>query len=891
MKFNKIIKEIYVFLILLFLIFDADDLFCQEIKYTIIKREEIYPKIALVLSGGGARGVSQIGAIGELEKAGIEFKYIIGTSIGALVGGLYSVGYTSGELDSIMRTTNWSDILSLRAEERRTELFLDQKIILDRSLLTLKFNGFKPILPEAISFGTKFNLFLQNLVWNGVFRNANFDSLKYIYRAVTTDLVSGKTISINSGNIVTAMRASSTVPLRFTPVRINDMVLVDGGIMANLPVAIAQEFNPDIIIAINTVSPLYDLEELDNPLNIADQAISVAMINFTELASKLTHFTITPEIGKHKNTDFSNFDILILKGQEAAKRYLWQIKELIDLKKDSIVNNILNRIAQNKFNEINEYYENKSLAKNFKNYEINDLQLLKDSIINVFNDPELDFVIVGFNEVNNRYVLIIPERNKLKQIIINSPISELSRNISDSLKKYHLNKIICNKNIDLLKTDLIKRLRILGYSFAEISEFKITEDNVIEIAILLGELKDIEIQGIKDKHKFLARRELVFKENQILTAKGLIDSWENLINSDYFYDAEINPTMDENLNGIKLMVKLNEEGNQTLRLGARVDNERNLQVGIDIFHDNLYNIGDRYTLRLVGGGRNFFIKSGFQIPRIFNTLLTIKAKAYYDWNMINNYYIKKDLSINKYDIMVVNQTHIERYGLRLVGGQKIYKSGTIEAEYRYEMQRDYFSDSSATNYSPISTLKIGTVFDSEDNSDFPTKGGYIEISLESSLLFPTIAASYSKAFYNHRFNFSYGIHTISQSMLFGFADKTLPFPEFFFIGGQNLFYGSREAEYRGRQVLKTSIDYRIKIPYKLFFDTYFSLRYDLGGSWIVPENIKLSTLRHGIGSSLMFDTPLGPALFSLGKSFYFVKDPDKVIFGPTLFYFSIGTRI
>lgn len=864
-------------------------LLCQE--YKIIKREDIYPRIALVLSGGGARGISQIGVIDELEKAGIEFRYVIGTSIGALIGGLYSVGYTSQELDSIMRYTNWEDILSLRAEERRTELFLDQKIVMDRSLITFRFNGFKPILPEAISFGTKFNMFLQDLVWNGVYRSTNFDSLKYIYRAVTTDLVSGRTVPINSGNIVTAMRASSTVPLRFTPVRIDDMVLVDGGIMANLPVTVACEFNPDIIIAINTVSPLYDLDELNNPLNIADQAISVAMRNFTDSARKYAHFTISPDIGKHKNTDFKDFDTLILKGQIAAKEYLKQIKEFIDFKRDSLVENLLNEIKHKNSATYNDFDESNYLLFKNKIYEIENFEALNDSIINIFNDLEVDFIAIGFDKVKNKYFIQVPEKKEIKQINIILPLEEISKTIADSLENNYKGKTICKKNIESLKSELIKKLREFGYSFAEISKFKINGDGTIEIQVLTGELKEIFINGIRDSHKFLARRELLFKENQILTAKELIASWENLVNSDYFYDVEVNPTMDDNLNGIRLTINLKEEGNQTVRLGGRVDNERNLQVGMDVFHDNLYNIGDRYTLRLAGGGRNFHINTGFLIPRIFNTLLTFKAKAYYDWNLINDYNIKKELEINKYEIMTISQTHIERYGFRLVGGQKIYKSGTIEAEYRYEMQRHYFKDSAATNYSPISTLKIGTVFDSEDNPDFPTEGGVIEISLESSLLFPTVAASYSKAYYNHRFNFSYGSHTLSNSLLFGFADKTLPFPEFFFIGGEDLFYGSREAEYRGRQVLKSSFEYRVKLPFKLFFDTYLSTRYDFGGSWIVPENIKLSTLRHGVGSSLMLDTPLGPARFSLGKSFYFIKNPDKVIFGPTLFYFSIGTKI
>ncbi|MCL5992134.1 MAG: patatin-like phospholipase family protein, partial [Bacteroidetes bacterium] len=306
-------------------------------KNTIPAFADIHPKIAIVLSGGGARGIAQIGVMKELVKSGIPTDYIIGTSIGAIIGGLYAVGYSPEELDSIMVNTDWDDILSLGSEQDRSELFLDQKVIQDRSLITLRFNNFQFVVPEAISLGTKFNAFLQKLVWNALYQsNGDFDNLKYPFRSITSDLVKGRTVSLKSGNLVTAMRASAAVPLRYTPVRIDSMILVDGGLMANIPVEAAKEFKPDLIIAVNTISPLLPAEELSKPWNLADQVVSILMMYFSKLSSQNADILITPDIKEHSNSDFTHLDSLISIGETSTKKLMPEIEKIIKGKLDSI---------------------------------------------------------------------------------------------------------------------------------------------------------------------------------------------------------------------------------------------------------------------------------------------------------------------------------------------------------------------------------------------------------------------------------------------------------------------------------------------------------------------------------------------------------------------------
>ena len=124
----------------------------------------------------------------------------------------------------------------------------------------------------------------------------------------------------------------------------------------------------------------------------------------------------------------------------------------------------------------------------------------------------------------------------------------------------------------------------------------------------------------------------------------------------------------------------------------------------------------------------------------------------------------------------------------------------------------------------------------------------------------------------------------------GFGDKTLPLSEQYSLGGQNSFFGMRENEFRGRQIFLGSLAYTVQLPFKIFFDTYFGVRYDLGSVWAFQEQIRFKDLRQGIGATLSFDTPIGPADFSVGRSFLYKKNlPNTpVSWGDINFYFSIG---
>jgi NTE family protein len=125
---------------------------------------------------------------------------------------------------------------------------------------------------------------------------------------------------------------------------------------------------------------------------------------------------------------------------------------------------------------------------------------------------------------------------------------------------------------------------------------------------------------------------------------------------------------------------------------------------------------------------------------------------------------------------------------------------------------------------------------------------------------------------------------------FGFGDATLPLIEQFSLGGQESMFGLREDESRGRQLFLASLEYRYMLPFKIYFDSYVSLRYDLGATWQTPSQIRLADLEHGLGLTVGLDTPIGPANFSVGRSFTFnlPTAPKLINLGPVVAYFSLG---
>ena len=314
---------LHILILTFILLFDSTKIVSMQAK-----QNEKRPKVALVLSGGGFRGMAQIGVLRVLERYSIPIDYIIGTSIGAYIGGLYATGYTPDEIEQIVLNTDWEKLLSSASEVNRQDMFLDQKIADDRHLFSMRLNTFSFDLPKAVSKGIHYQGQLQGLLWNAPFTAwQSFDSLRIPFRAISTDLITGTSIIHRSGDLPTIIKASSTIPLRYSPVRYDSLLLVDGGVLDNVPVNVAKkEFNPDIIITVNSISGLLPEQELNTPWSIAEQIVGIMLKSQEEKSLLMSPITISPILDDAKNTDPTHIPFTIVKGEIAALQAMSIIK-------------------------------------------------------------------------------------------------------------------------------------------------------------------------------------------------------------------------------------------------------------------------------------------------------------------------------------------------------------------------------------------------------------------------------------------------------------------------------------------------------------------------------------------------------------------------------------
>ena len=279
------------------------------------------PRIGLVLGGGGARGAAHIGVLQELERQRVPIDAIAGTSMGAIVGGLYASGRSADELEEIVSGLDWAAALSDKAQRKDLSFRRKQDDEQFPINLELGLRGTELLLPMGVIQGQKLDLLLRELTIDVSMVN-DFDDLPIPFRAIATDIERGEPYVMGDGDLAQAIRASMSVPGVFAPVRLGDRLLVDGGIVGNLPIVVMREMDVDIIIAVDVEFPLYSAEELDSVLTISEQMLTI-LIRKETLRQIQTlgddDILIQPALGTFASTDFGHIVETISPGVRATE--------------------------------------------------------------------------------------------------------------------------------------------------------------------------------------------------------------------------------------------------------------------------------------------------------------------------------------------------------------------------------------------------------------------------------------------------------------------------------------------------------------------------------------------------------------------------------------------
>ncbi|MCB9018074.1 MAG: patatin-like phospholipase family protein [Prevotellaceae bacterium] len=285
-------------------------------------------KVAVVLSGGGAKGVAHVTALKVIEEAGIPVDIVVGTSMGALVGGLYSIGYTTEQLDSLARNMDW--MAEISDEVSRDKQSYDKKVRSEKYVLSVPFKRPDKMLGGGLFQGQRVTNLISELTF-GYHDSLDFNKFPRKFACVAINVVDGSEVVFHSGVLYKTMRASMAVPGLFSPVRMNGMVLVDGGMRNNFPVDVARDMGADVVIGVDLGDDLMTEEELSSFVSVLNQLISIACKTKHEENVKNTDVYIKVDVNGYTSASFSKkeVDSLCNRG-EAAAMAKWD--ELVALK-------------------------------------------------------------------------------------------------------------------------------------------------------------------------------------------------------------------------------------------------------------------------------------------------------------------------------------------------------------------------------------------------------------------------------------------------------------------------------------------------------------------------------------------------------------------------------
>ncbi len=303
-------------------------LLCWQTSLLAQKQErDQAPKIGLALSGGGAKGIAHIGVLKVLEEAGIRPDYITGTSIGSIMGGLYAIGYSVEEMEQLATGIDWNYYFN--DELKRTDAPIEERHLADRYQLKFGIEKNKIQFPKGFVQGQKIGLLLSYLTFpaHGI---KNFDYFPIPFRCVATDAETGEKVVIKHGSLAKAMRASMSLPSIFEPMEMDGKVLLDGGVVQNLPVQEAFDMGADIVIAVDITSPLYKRKDLISLIHVLEQTSSYKLSEGVAVQRELADIVIAPATQEYGTLEFSAADTLLQLGEQAARAKLADILALVN---------------------------------------------------------------------------------------------------------------------------------------------------------------------------------------------------------------------------------------------------------------------------------------------------------------------------------------------------------------------------------------------------------------------------------------------------------------------------------------------------------------------------------------------------------------------------------
>ena len=419
-------------------------------------QEASRPKVGLVLSGGGAKGLAHIGVLKTLDSLNIKVDYIAGTSMGAVVGGLYAAGYSANQLDSIFAALDVNALLQ-DYTPRESKSFYEKRND-EIYALTLPFINFKLGLPSGLSKGL-YNYNLISRLTKHVSHEREFNKLPIPFLCVATDLETGEQVVLEKGILAEAIIASGAIPTLYNPIEINERILIDGGVVNNYPVEELKSRGMDFIIGVDVQEGLKNRLQLKEVTTVLSQINNFSMIEKMDEKRKLTNIYINPDIKGYSAVSFDKGIEIIKKGNERANAFS---ASLMALRYDQ--NRYIKPIKNDSIS-IAEITSNK-LENYTKAYILGKLKIKKNTTI---THHQLEKGISNLNATQNFSAITysFEKMDKGERLVLH-----LKENTTNTFLKFGLHY-----------DDLFKSGVLVNYTHKKI----ITKNDVVALDVVLGD--------------------------------------------------------------------------------------------------------------------------------------------------------------------------------------------------------------------------------------------------------------------------------------------------------------------------------------------------------------------------------------------------------------------
>lgn len=289
--------------------------------------EKQRPRIGLTLSGGGAKGLAHIGILKAIDSAGLKIDYITGTSMGSIMGGLYSIGYSGDSIEKIARRIDWDLLLSNQSSMR--SMIMEEKDEYSRYDVELPWVNHWFRLATGVIEGQELWIKFSEL-FRPVYSTKKFSRFSIPFKCIATDIATGEAVVLDSGEVVSALRASMAIPSVFTAVEFNGRKLVDGGVVRNFPVRDVRQMGADIVIGSNVSGPLLSPDKVTNPLQVLLQVAFFREAEDTRKQIPLCNIYVQQPLEKFGMSNFSEANAIIDSGLAEGRRLYPQLKHLAD---------------------------------------------------------------------------------------------------------------------------------------------------------------------------------------------------------------------------------------------------------------------------------------------------------------------------------------------------------------------------------------------------------------------------------------------------------------------------------------------------------------------------------------------------------------------------------